>query len=78
MNYGGLPKVLDLRDPSNKKNWMVSEDGFVGNGSEAIVRFDMYSDGAGLRLEAIAITKLVEYEQNEAVAKSEFADVWDM
>jgi len=78
MNYGGLPKVLDLRDPANKKNWMVSEDGFVGNGSEAIVRFDMYSDGAGLRLEAIAITKLVEYEQNEAVAKSEFADVWDM
>jgi len=78
MNYGGLPKVLDLRDPANKKNWMVSEDGFVGNGSEAIVRFDMYSEGAGLRLEAIAITKLVEYEQNETAAKSEFADVWDM
>jgi len=78
MNYGGLPKVLDLRDPANKKNWMVSEDGFVGNGSEAIVRFDMYSDGAGLRLEAIAITKLVEYEQNATAAESEFADVWDM
>ena len=78
MNYGGLPKVLDLRDPTNKKVWTVAEDGLVGNGSEAIVRFDMYSEGAGLRLEAVAITKLVEYEQSEATTKSEFADVWDM
>jgi len=78
INYGGLPKVLDLRDPTNKKVWSVAEDGLVGNGSEAIVRFDMYSDGAGLRLEAVAITQLVEYEQSEAAAKSEFADVWDM
>ena len=74
VNWGGLPKVLDLRDPANKKNWMVSEDGFVGNGSEAIIRFDMYSDGKGLRLEAIAITKLVKYEQT---VKSEYANVWD-
>jgi len=78
INYGGLPKVLDLRDPTNKKVWTVAEDGLVGNGSEAIVRFDMYSEGAGLRLEAVAITKLVEYEQSEATTKSEFADVWDM
>jgi hypothetical protein len=77
VNYGGLPKVLDLRDPANKKVWTVSDCGLVGNGSEAIVRFDMYSDGAGLRLEAIAITNLVEYEQAENREKSEYADVWD-
>ena len=77
MNYGGLPKVLDLRDPANKSVWSVAEDGLVGNGSEAIVRFDMYSSGAGLRLEAIAITKLVEYEQADNREKSEYADVWD-
>jgi len=77
INYGGLPKVLDFRDPPNKKIWTVEEGGLVGNGSEAIVRFDLYSDGAGLRLEALAITKLVAYEQAQTQEKSEFADVWD-
>jgi len=77
INYGGLPKVLDFRDPPNKKIWTVEDGGLVGNGSEAIVRFDLYSDGAGLRLEALAITKLVEYEQAQTQEKSEFADVWD-
>lgn len=77
INYGGLPKVLDYRDPENKKLWSVAEDGFLGNGTEAIVRFDMYSEGAGLRLEALAITNLVEYEQAENQQKSEYADVWD-
>lgn len=75
VDYGGLPKVLDYRDPENKTLWSVAEAGFLGNGTEAIVRFDMYSSGAGLRLEALAITNLVEYEQ--AREKSEYADVWD-
>lgn len=79
VNYGGLPKVLDLRDPENKKLWSVADDGFLGNGTEAIVRFDLYSEGAGLRLEALAVTKLVPYEQSEgSQEKSEFADVWDV
>jgi len=77
VNYGGLPKVLDYRDPEAKKLWSVADDGFLGNGTEAIVRFDMYSDGAGLRLEALAITNLVEYEQGDTREKSEYADVWD-
>lgn len=78
VNYGGLPKVIDFRDPENKKVWSVSEDGFLGNGTEAIVRLDLHSDGAGVRLEALAITKLVPYEQGEgSYEKSEFADVWD-
>lgn len=75
LNYGGLPKVLDYRDPENKKLWSVAEDGFLGNGTEAIVRFDMYSSGSGIRLEALAITHLVEYEPTQK--KSEYADVWD-
>lgn len=78
VNYGGLPKVIDFRDPENKKLWNVEQDGLLGNGTEAIVRFDMYSDGAGLRLEALAITKLVPYESGDNVQeKSEYADVWD-
>ena len=75
INFGGLPKVIDLRDPENKKLWDVEEDGEVGNGTKAIVRFDMYSEGAGFRLEAIAITDLVEYVKQET---SEYADVWDV
>lgn len=74
VNYGGLPKVIDLRDPENKKLWDPDEDGSIGNGSEAIVRFDLYSRGAGVRLEAVAVTTLVAYESQE---QSEYADVWD-
>lgn len=75
VNWGGLPKILDLRDPESKKLWSVADDGFLGNGTEAIVRFDMYYNGQGLRLEALAVTKLVEYEPPQQ--KSEYADVWD-
>ena len=75
VNYGGLPKIVDFRDPENKRLWDYDEDGELGNGTEAIVRFDVYSDGAGVRLEAIAVTKLVEFEPED---KSEYADVWDV
>lgn len=75
VNYGGLPKIVDLRDPENKRLWDYDEDGELGNGTEAIVRFDMYSNGAGVRLEAIAVTKLVEFVAED---KSEYADVWDV
>lgn len=77
VNYGGLPRVIDFRDPQNKKDWDVEKDGFLGNGTEAIVRFDMYSDGAGIRLEAIAVTKLVPYDRDELKTPSEYADIWD-
>ena len=75
VNFGGLPKIVNLTDPDNKRLWDVETDGFIGNGSEAIVKFDMYADGSGIRLEAIAVTDLVEYETQE---QSEYADVWDV
>lgn len=77
INYGGFPKVIDLRDPSNKRLWSFEEDGPLGNGTKAIVRFDMYSDGAGIRLEAIAVTDHVPYT-SQAQPESEYADVWDV
>ena len=75
VNFGGLPKIVNLTDPDNKRLWDVETDGFIGNGSEAIVKFDMYAGGSGVRLEAIAVTKLVEYEPQE---QSEYSDVWDV
>lgn len=74
VNYGGLPRVIDFRDPDNKGPWDYEEMGSLGNGTKAIVKFDMYSKGAGFRLEAIAVQELVEYVPTE---KSEYADVWD-
>lgn len=75
VNYGGLPKIINMTDPEGKRLWNFQEDGLIGNGSKAIVRFDMYSKGSGVRLEAIAVTEHVEFEPQE---KSEYADVWDV
>lgn len=75
VNFGGLPKVINATDRENKRLWDYAEMGEVGNGSTAIVKFDVYSDGAGVRLEAIAVTDLVEFEPQE---QSEHADVWDV
>jgi hypothetical protein len=75
VNYGGLPKIVDLRNPEAKKLWNVDEDGELGNGTEAIVRFETYSRGNGIRLEAIAVEKLVEYTPQTV---SEYEDVWDV
>lgn len=63
IEFGGLPKVVDLRNYPDKKFWSFEEDGALGNGTEAKVMFDLYKEST-LRLEAIGVTKLVEYEQN--------------
>jgi hypothetical protein len=63
VEFGGLPKVVDLRNLPDKRMWSVEEDGFLGNGTEAKVMLDLYG-GSGLRLEAIGVTKLVEWEAN--------------
>lgn len=64
IEFGGLPKVVDLRDMDNKRLWSLEEDGPLGNGTKAKVMFDMYK-GTTLRLEAIGVTEHVAYEQND-------------
>lgn len=61
VNYGGAPGVVDLRDPENKRWWSFEDDGAIGNGSTAMVQFEVYSRGAGVRLVNVGITDLVEY-----------------
>jgi hypothetical protein len=63
VNYGGPVGVVDLRDPANKRWWSFEEDGPLGNGTKAKVQFDLYSSGAGLRLENIGVTEHVAYEE---------------
>ena len=74
VNFGGFPVIIDFRSPEDKKLWSFEEDGQLWNGTKAIVKFDMYSEGSGLRLEKIAVKELPEYEPQE---QSEYADVWD-
>ena len=66
VNFGGAPKVVDLRDPDNRKMWSYEEDGSVGNGSVAKVNFEVHSKGAGVRLKNVGIMELVEYEMTES------------
>ena len=69
VNYGGPIGVIDLRDPENKRHWSFEEDGALGNGTTAMVQFDVYSDGSGVRLVNVGILDHVAYQtgtQNEA------------
>lgn len=63
IDFGGLPKVVDLRDLENKRVWSFSEDGPLYNGTKAKVMIDLYGS-ATVRLEAIGVTELAEFEEN--------------
>ena len=66
VNYGGLPKVVDMRGGrENRKLWSYSADGPLGNGSKGPLKFSMYSNGAGVRLDALGVYELVEWEDYE-------------
>lgn len=69
VNYGGPVGVIDLRDPENKRHWSFQDDGALGNGTKAMVQFDVYSDGSGIRLVNVGILDHVPYQagsQNNA------------
>lgn len=63
VNYGGKPGVVDLtQGQENKRWWSFEDDGAIGNGTVAMVQFETYSNGAGVRLKNIGILEHVEYE----------------
>lgn len=64
LDFGGFPKIVDLRDMDNKRIWSLEDDGYLGDGTAAKVKFDMYK-GTSLRLEAIGITELVSWEPEQ-------------
>ena len=66
MNYGGPVAVVDLREgEDNKRWWSFEDDGPLGNGTKARVIFDVYSNGAGVRVNAIGVTDHVPYDPPE-------------
>lgn len=66
VNYGGAPGIVDLtQGAENKRWWSYEEDGPLGNGTKALVQFETYSNGAGIRIVNIGVTEHVPYEQND-------------
>lgn len=75
INYGGAPGVVDLREGNeNKRWWSYEDDGLIGNGTRAMVQFETYSNGAGVRLKNVGILELVEYE----ITTSDGDDIFNM
>jgi len=63
VDFGGQPKVVNLTNGAeNKAWWSLGDDGALGNGTAAKVQFSTYSNGSGVRLEAIGVTDHVAYE----------------
>ena len=66
VNYGGAPGVVDLtKGAENKRWWSFNEDGPLGNGTRALVQFETYSHGAGVRIVNVGVLEHVPYEANE-------------
>jgi hypothetical protein len=62
---GGLPKVVDLRNGrENRRYWEFSNDGELGNSTEAKVSFEVYNKTT-VRLQNIGVTKLSVWEQDD-------------
>ena len=76
VNYGGPVGVVNLtKGQDNKSWWSVEEDGFIGNGTRAMVQFEMYADGSGLRLKNVGITEHVPYEATRSNQDNEMFKV---
>lgn len=64
VNLGGPVKVVDLRQGKEAaRKWDFGTDGELGNGTKALVQFETYADGNGIRLNGVAVTELVERTQ---------------
>jgi|TARA_B110000977_G_C10899887_1_gene424818 hypothetical protein len=72
IDYGGAPTVVNLTEGrENKRLWNFSEDGPLGNGTKAKVQFEVYANGAGVRLLNVGVTDHVPYESNNAVSEDD-------
>jgi hypothetical protein len=76
LNFGGSVNVVDATDMDNPKLWNLEEQGYLGNGTKAYVDFEVYSDGAGVRLVGVAVTEHVPYESGGSDNPYQNADVF--
>jgi len=66
----GKFKEVDFGMANNRK-WSFTDDGEVGNGSEAVIAFSVYN-GQKSRLEAVAVTSHVEWVKGDTGLSSTF------
>lgn len=72
VEYGGAPTVVDLtQGRENKRLWSFEEDGPLGNGTKAKVQFEVYANGAGVRLLNVGVTEHVAYESNSGYSEDD-------
>ena len=71
IDYGGAHTVVNLTEGREKKRlWDYNEDGLIGNGSKAKVQFEVYANGAGVRLLNVGVTEHVIYD-NETISEDD-------
>ena len=67
VNYGGPVGVVNLTNGvENKSWWSYEENGPLGNGTKAMVQFETYSNGAGVRIVNVGVTDHVPYENSNS------------
>lgn len=67
VDYGGAPKVIDYtQGEQNKSLWTFDERGSLGKGTKAVVQFETYFNGSGVRLLAIAVTDFVPKQESSS------------
>jgi len=72
VDYGGAPKVVNLTEGrENKRMWDFEGDGPLGNGTKAKVQFEVYANGAGVRLANVGVMEHVAYEMNSTVSEDD-------
>ena len=72
VDYGGEPIVGNLtQGRENKRLWNFGTDGPIGNGTKAKVKFEVYANGAGIRLVGVGVTDHVPYETNSVMSEDD-------
>ena len=75
VDYGGLPTVVDLTEGrENKRLWDYEADGPLGNGTRALVQFEIYN-GRTVRLLNIGVLEHVAYEESQGSEDDELFKV---
>lgn len=75
-NYGGPIAIVNLTEgEDNKRWWSFEEDGSLGNGTKAKVIFDVYSNGSGVRPNAIGVIEHVPWNPEEDNSVGDWAEV---
>lgn len=67
VDFGGAPTVIDYtKGEEGKALWSYEEQGRLGKGTRAMVQFEDYGNGSGIRLIAIAVLEHVPWEENSS------------